>query len=618
MHWIRGNAVRRIPCLPPPKILTFDRGIYLILNEIMRRCPGCMRPLDTPQPAYGLPETPEYPQGTPDYGAAPCPVCGTPAQFAQPAPYLPLRTHLLQGRLGLGCVVEHGGDGITYLAFDEQGRRTVYVREFFPASIALREQGYLTQTVMQGCEAVWQDCAQNFMELWRKLQRLRGLSALLSVTDVFEENGTIYAVYDYIESMTLRDFLLRGKLGYISWERARSLLMPVLSTLGNLHQQGILHRGISPGTLYFGADGKVRIGGFSIWQARTAHGDLTAELADGYAALEQYGLEDQQGAWTDIYAFAAVLYRCLVGSDPDDAVTRRHNDRVMVPAPLAEHIPAYVINALINAMQVFPDDRTRTVEQLRAELSASPAAVAQSAALPSGATTTKFKIPPPAEPSAKPDKKTAKRRKASGGVVALKVAGLIIIVGLAAGVAVEGIWFRDELFEIYRNLGSGPETTTAFVQTTQGERFQVPFFEGREYKEELKAQYEGKLEFTIVEQSDDFAPAGRIMKQSIQAGTSVDYKTTITLIVSTGKPGIELPAAVGKDIKEVTGALEALGFEVVTTEIRNDGSHKAGTVESMDKEPDQSYPKGTKVYIKVWGGAGGSTTTAPAEETEDE
>ena len=571
-----------------------------------------MRPLDPPQQAPG---TPEYPPPPPEYGAAPCPVCGTPAQFTQPAPYLPLRTHLLQGRLGLGCVVEHGGDGITYLAFDEHGRRAVYVREFFPAAIALREQGYLAQSVMPGCEAVWQDCAQNFTELWRKLQRLRGLSALLSVTDVFEENGTVYAVYEHVESMTLRDFLLRGKRGYISWERARALLMPVLSTLGNLHQQGIIHRGISPGTLFFGADGKVRIGGFSIWQARTAHGDLTAELADGYAALEQYGLEGQQGAWTDIYAFAAVLYRSLIGSDPDDAVTRRHNDRVMVPASFAENIPAYFINALINAMQVFPEDRTRTVEQLRAELSASPAAVAQAA--PPGATTTKILIPPPPEP-ARPAEKAARRRRASGGAVALKTAAVSIAVGLALCAAVAGIFFREQLYEAYQNIVSPrAETTAAPAQTTAGEQFQVPFLEGQDYTPQLKEKYANKLEFTVVEQSDDFTPAGRILRQSIQAGNYVEYNASITLVVSTGKSGVELPPTVGRKIEEVKGALKELGFEVVTTELRNDGSHKAGTVESMVPAPEESYPKGTKVFLKVWGGAGEAATAAGTEPADD-
>ncbi|MDR2686661.1 MAG: protein kinase, partial [Oscillospiraceae bacterium] len=296
-----------------------------MFNDIQQRCPGCMRPLEA---------------------AAQCPACGTPAVFEQGAPFLPLRAQLMLGRIGVGRAMEQNGDGITYLAFDAQTGQPVVLREFFPAAIAMRAPGQLAQLVMQGCEAVWQDCAQNFLELWRKLQRLRGLTSLISVTEVFEENGTVYAVYEYIESMTYRDFLLRGKLGYISWDRARALLMPVLSTLGHLHQQGIVHRGISPNTLLFCADGKVRIAGFSIWQARTARGDLTAELAEGYAALEQYGVENQHGPWTDIYAFAAVLLRSLIGSDPDGAVARRHNDRLMIPAQFSERIPPYVVNAL--------------------------------------------------------------------------------------------------------------------------------------------------------------------------------------------------------------------------------------------------------------------------------
>jgi len=325
---------------------------------------------------------------------------------------------LAQGRFGIGRAVEQNGDGITYLAVDAQFQKIVYVREFYPAAIAVREEG-LVPFPMQGCEAIWQECAQNFTELWRKLQRLRGLSALLAVTDVFEENGTIYAVYDHTESVTFREFLLRSKQGNITWERARTLLMPVLSTLGNLHQQGILHRGISPTTLFYGADGKVRIGGFSIWQARTAHGELNANIADGYAALEQYGTDGKQGAWTDIYAFAAVLYRALVGTDPDDAVSRRHNDRMMVPAQIAERTPAYVLNALINAMQVFPEERTRTVEQFRAELSASPTAVHQSVTQRIRHSTSNIpQVAPPPKPAG------------SSNFLALKVAGIILGVGV--------------------------------------------------------------------------------------------------------------------------------------------------------------------------------------------
>ena len=545
-------------------------------NEIMQRCPGCMRPL----------------------GEEPvCSDCGTPAQFMQVAPFLPLRTLLAQGRIGIGCAVEQNGDGITYIAFDEQTHKPVYVREFFPAAIALREPAQLSQTVMHGCEAVWHDCAQNFTELWRKLQRLRGLSALLSVTDVFEENGTTYAVYEYTEAMTLREFLLRGKLGYITWERARALLMPVLSTLGNLHQQGIIHRGISPNTLYFGADGKVRLGGFSIWQARTAHGDLTAELAEGYAALEQYGLDGQQGAWTDIYAFAAVLYRSLIGSDPDDAVSRRHNDRVMVPAQFAERIPAYVINALINAMQVFPEDRTRSVEQLRAELSASPTAVAHSAPVKPAVHSTAT-IPLQRE------KKPPAKKKTSGGVLALKTAGFIVLGAVILAVAVMGLFFRDQLANVLTSLGTTTSSpTVTHAPPTVGETIAVPLLEGQDWSDALKKEYKGKLTFEVTEVFDDDKPAGRIIRQDIEPDTKVALGSTVKLEVSGGPSDVEIPQVTGKTIEKATKALEALGFEVTANEVDNDGTHKAGTVKDVYPKEGESCPRGKVIFVAVWGEA---------------
>ena len=103
-----------------------------------------------------------------------------------------------------------------------------------------------------------------FLELWRKLARMRGLSALILVFDIVEDHGTAYAISEYMEGVSLREYLLRSPSGYLSWEQARILFMPVLSTLGTLHSAGIIHRGISPTTLIVGKNGKMRITGFSI------------------------------------------------------------------------------------------------------------------------------------------------------------------------------------------------------------------------------------------------------------------------------------------------------------------------------------------------------------------
>jgi serine/threonine-protein kinase len=559
-----------------------------------------------------------------------CPFCSSPAQFSQAAPFLPLRTLLAQGRYQTGRVLEHNGDGATYIGYDGHAQRPVFLREFMPEAIAQRQEGQSALQVMQGCETVWRDCAQNFLELWRKLQRLRGLSALIAVTDVFEENDTIYAVYDYMEWMSLRDFLLRGKMGCLSWERTRSLLMPVLSTLGSLHSQGVLHRGISPSTLMLGSDGKIRISGFSIWQARTAHGDLTADLADGYAALEQYGLNGKQGVWTDIYAFAAVCYRTLIGSDPEDAVSRRHNDRLMVPAQFAERIPAYVINALINAMQVFPEDRTHTMEQFRAELSASPTAAAAARTVPQ---------PPPPPPAAQAAplpavpaaaEKTGNKRKkkekkpASGGVIALRMAAIIVAVGLVVLGVVTALFFREQATEAMEDLLHLKPTTAASTTEAAPEKIMlpVPNLVGKQAESIIGEHADDFNIVTGEKKYDDKIPKGEVISQDPAAGATAEKNSTITLIISDGVAPIELPSIVGKDFIETRKKLEALGFVVIVPPAskENDGSHTAGQVASVIEKAGTGYPKGKEIHITVWGNTDGTpwqeaTTPAAGESS---
>ncbi|MBQ7101591.1 MAG: hypothetical protein IJN81_08155, partial [Clostridia bacterium] len=217
-------------------------------------------------------------------GALQCPHCGYNAETPQVLPYLPVRT-VVSGRYIVGRLLEYNGDGATYLAWDMSEQKAVKLREFLPDTLCSRRAGEKAVTVTAGCEAAFTDCLADFLELWHRLTRMSGLSALDNVLEVFEENSTAYAVTDYIETISLRDYLLRNKVGYISWERARSLFMPVLSTLGMLHTAGIIHMGISPVTLLIGRDAKMRISGFSIGKARTARGDLTAQLFPGYAAV---------------------------------------------------------------------------------------------------------------------------------------------------------------------------------------------------------------------------------------------------------------------------------------------------------------------------------------------
>lgn len=506
-----------------------------------------------------------------------CPYCGYHSDSPQLAPYLPIRS-VVANRYLIGKVIEFNGDGVTYAAWDMSERVKVKVREFLPDAICSRENGELNVRIMQGCERAYNDCCQSFLELWRKLMRLMGLSTLISVSDVVEDNGTAYAVYEYTDAVPLRKYLLSTPTGYIPWERARQMFMPALSALGTLHSAGIIHRGISPQTLLVTPEGKIKISGFSIWQVRTARGDLNPELFPGYAAIEQYGFEGQQGAWTDIYAFAAVLYRALIGTDPIIATTRVNNDRLMIPSKFAEQLPAYVINALINALQILPEDRTRSVEQFRADLSASPTA------------TFAGEIKAMSESGDQTDEQpTATKKNKASARPFLITAGITLAVGVIIFVVLMITVFRGSI-----SKKDNSNTTTAYTaESTSVEVVVVPSFKNLSYEAISKNPvWDGKFTFKTKYEYSDTVKEGFVISQSLPEQTTVAIGSEIELVISSGKEAIEVPDVFGLSYEEAKLRLSECGFLCSAV-----GNYTEGVVVSMSVEPGSKLPKGTKIEL---------------------
>lgn len=521
-----------------------------------------------------------------------CPHCGYYADSTQISPYLPVRT-VVANRYMVGKMLEYNGEGATYIGWDLVEKKAIKIREFIPDSFTIRSSSNLTLQVMRGSEAIFKDLRRSFEEMWTKLARLKGLSALISVNDVVEDFGTSYAVYDHFEGITLRDFLLRSNTGYITWERARQLLMPVLSALGTLHSAAIIHRGISPSTLVIGTDGKIKITGFCVGAARTSRSDLNSQLYDGYAAIEQYGFDGQQGTWTDIYAFAAVLYRTLIGSDPISSKERMTNDRLMVPGKFAEALPAYVINGLINALQILPDDRTRTVEQLRAELSASPVATAvsgqhQRPAKPPVQNKVQQK---PAPAPAPVDPKKPKKKMSNIAMMFLSFA-ITLAVGLSA-------------LTIYMLVSDDPAPPKSSNSNNSDEMISVDslYFIGRQ-KAEFQQQFGDKFDVEYIEQPHDTAKKGEILAISPASG-SYAKGTKFTVTVSSGKERNPLPDNLeGLKYHEVEAYLTDKGFVCNRQETETSSLSKDEIVYGIEPmaQPDKNdlYEKGTEVIIKVY------------------
>ena len=95
---------------------------------------------------------------------------------------------------------------------------------------------------------------------------------------------------------------------------------------------------------------------------------LSVILKPGYAPEEQYRSKGRQGPWTDVYALAATLYKCIVGATPDDAMERMYRDRLPSPAAVDAACPIAISNVIIKGLAVRQADRYQDVASFLADL----------------------------------------------------------------------------------------------------------------------------------------------------------------------------------------------------------------------------------------------------------
>lgn len=528
-----------------------------------------------------------------------CPFCGFHNDTVAPAPYLPLRT-VIGGRYTVGKVISASGDGVTYIAWDTESRETVTVREFLPVENITRLQGQTEVTVNEDSRLVFYDSVREFLTLNRKLAMSRNLSALIPVIDIIEENNTAYAVSEYLETITLREFLLKSRTGYLGWDRVKTLMMPVLTTVASLHSMDIYHRGISPNTLVLGRDGKLRLTGFMISSARCLKTRVKPEMFPGYAAIEQYHDVDDTGAWTDVYGIAAVIYRALIGSTPAEASERITNDKLMIPPRFAEALPAYLVSALDHALTIEPGDRTATVDELREELSGSPSTMASNAI--HEVREREVEAPTTTEDEVAERKRLEKlARQEQQKHEQIKMALIAFAICLGIGVLAIGGWLT---YDHFKNNPNEP--------TTEGvaQMIEVPNFVGQSYSRISNDEVQKtRFKFTVDYQYSDSAEAGVIIGQNLEAGTQIEQGSELKLTVSKGIEYVTLIDVSGMDYNKAFNLLTEAGFVCKKVEKNNDGSHTANEVITVTPEAGKEYERGKEIYVQVWGAPPTTATT---------
>lgn len=320
-----------------------------------------------------------------------CPFCG----YAESAPRihtcLPPRT-MIGGRYLVGRVLSYNGEGVSYLGYDSISRSKIEVREYFPDTLAARGEDGQTVTAKPGCQIPFKANMSDFVELMQRLSRLRSLSCLCQVLGLEEQNGTFYAVLEHPEGGTLQEYLDRWGM-MMTWDETAEMLMPVMKTLELLHEAGIIHRGISAETIYRTKDGLLKLGGFGISAVRASRTELAAELFPGFSAPEQYSAVSPHGPWTDVYGMSALLYTCVTGSCPPEALIRSAAKELPPPRELNETVPPRVSLAILQGLSLQPENRIQSLGDLAARVSGGESGESPTISMPAARQTSSEKQP---------------------------------------------------------------------------------------------------------------------------------------------------------------------------------------------------------------------------------
>ena len=298
-----------------------------------------------------------------------CPHCAYSCDQVQAAQYLP-HGIILKGRYLIGNMIKRNADSAVYIGYDIQNEKIIEIREFFAYELCVRDEDGIHIKSKESQKKIYDEYLRSFIQLWRNLMRFRGLPALFDVNDVFEFNGSAYAVTDHNDSTTFRKVIENADIenNPMPLSRVKQLIGSILSTVESLHTAGVVHRGISPETLILTSDGNLKITGFAIAQVRTSKNKLISSLYDGYSAIEQYDFNWQQGSWTDIYGIGAVLYKLLTGRTMPAAYKRLSDEEIFFTEKELETIPANIILLIKKCLRLMPQERLKNIRDITVEL----------------------------------------------------------------------------------------------------------------------------------------------------------------------------------------------------------------------------------------------------------
>ncbi|MFB4167547.1 Stk1 family PASTA domain-containing Ser/Thr kinase [Virgibacillus sp. JSM 102003] len=498
-----------------------------------------------------------------------------------------LKGHLLNDRYQIGETIGGGGMANVYLANDVILNRDVAVK------------------VLRLDYANDEEFIARFD---REAQSATSLSHpnVVNIYDVGEEDHILYMVMEYVDGMTLKEYIQR--YGPIDVQEALDIMKQVTAAISHAHANDIVHRDIKPQNILIDSYGRVKVTDFGIAVALSATSLTQTNSILGsvhYLSPEQArgGMATKK---SDVYSLGIVLFELLTGRLPFSgqspvsiALKHLQNDTPSVKR-FNPDVPQSVENIVLKATAKDPFHRYDTVYELEdgLETALDPDRIDEEKYVPPNEAGEETKAIPiitdnqlqdnvhddtmvhSANESTKnfkkndnkPDSKKGNRKRKKKWLIF----SIILFVLLGLGIAA---------FFIFSNL-------------LQPKDVVIPDVKNMEYAEALTELRDLNLDTKRELMYSEDVEEDNVIKTNPESGSTVKEESSVTIFVSQGKEKVAFGDHVGDDYNQVKSLLENKGYTIEKREkfTENDSGEIIGQQPSQGTEV---VPSETKVVFEV-------------------
>lgn len=471
---------------------------------------------------------------------------------------------ILNERYVLESVSGEGNFGITYIGWDLLLESRVAVKEFFPVNRVNRntEKGDVDVYVFE--EEDYEQSLHCYLDEGKRLSRLNRIDSIVSIRDFFYANHTAYIIMEYIEGASLKEYIEVN--GPMPGDTVMDMIAPVLDALEKVHDNGIIHRDISPDNIIVTEEDKLVLVDFGSARQVDVMDDrsLTVMIKRGYSSPEQYRSRGEQGAWSDVYAICATIYFMLAGKAPDEAIDRILDDETKSLLDMKEVLLSPKIKqAIMKGISLRYNERYQTVSELKEALC------------------------------------TAKKQKKPETWWKALITGVFLFTLVFCLVRY--------VMPFARGSGKSEEVRISGAQSPEPSPvppalYRMTACEGKT-KEQVLKQLQGMAEGAVKvvwksEYSSDVKKE-RVIRQSVEPETaySADDPVILELVVSKGAKTVRVPNVQGKGAAQARKILarKELNCKIVRVESRE----QKGRVISQDKAAGERCEAGSRITLKV-------------------